>query len=474
MRGATRRAHGGRLSAVLTAAALALAGCTNAISGEPTAATIPLPTATESITQSLLNLGEAGAVHYQGTMESASHEPVTFDLTAAPTGEILGSFTLSSKAATVLVVSKSTYVKAAAEFWATLSGVGNGPGKGAAVADRWVKVPSGLIGIEFADVFLPDVLGQNLARGSDKAGEKVLGDGERVAIGQARTVKVTTGSGTVYVGEQPPHGVVKVEMDSVGRSDTTSVANLVATVSDSAGGAAKFYQDVAAQAATLTAPIDVLTTVQEGTHSFEGCGAASCSIIVQFTNPGKAAVRVSVRGAWQGDNTPLGVCDATAGPVGPGQAGSATCTLSSQEWVQFFERANSVPGNHPYSVEWSTVVLADTPDLAQLNGRAAAKPADAKSTRTEGSHYVYAITYTSQSKIKKVWKYGVVAGKFWRDHAQQQTAICLRSTGSGCAIDLVTATDDAASAQGLAARLVETYLTDHSECPEGQWVGCKR
>ncbi|CRK55727.1 hypothetical protein [Alloactinosynnema sp. L-07] len=444
------------------------------MSGNPVAAAVPPPTATESITQSLINLGESSTVRYQGTLSSASDDAVTFDLTSAQTGEIFGTFTLDGKAATLLVVNKTTYLKAGADFWSTLSGVANNQGKGAAVADRWVKVPTSLIGVEFGDVFTPDVLGQNLAKGSEKAGADPITDGERVKIGELPAIKVTTGGGTVYVTEAVPHGVVKVEMDKVGRSDTTSVKKLVTSVADGSAEVAKFYQDVSAQAAALTAPIDVLTTVQEGTHAFDGCGAASCSIIVQFTNPGKVAVKVSVRGTWQGDNAPLGICDATAGPVAPGAGGSATCTLATREWVSFYQRANSVPGNHPYSVEWSTVVLAEAPDLAQLTARAAAKPADGSAAKAEGSHYVYSIGYSDADHQPKVWKYGVVAGKFWRDHADQQVTTCLRSTGSGCVVTLVTATGDAASAQGLVHQLVEKYKAERKECPIGQWVGCKR
>jgi hypothetical protein len=462
------------LAAALGWAVLVLSGCSTAVSGAPVAAAVPPPTATESITQSLVNLSESSTVRYQGTMTSASDDAVTFDVTAAQTGEIVGSFTLDGKAASVLVINKTTYLKAGADFWATLSGVANSQGKGAAVADRWVKVPTSLIGVEFGDVFTPDVLGQNLSKGSDRAGSEPITAGQRVRVGEVPTVKITTGGGTVYVTESAPHGVVKVEMDRVGRSDTTSAKKLVTTVADGSAEIAKFYQDVSGQAAALTAPIDVLTTVQEGDHKFEACAAASCSIIVQFTNPGKVAVKVSVRGNWQGDNAPLGVCDTTVGPVAPGAAASATCTLATPEWVTFFQKANSVAGNHPYSVEWSTVVLAEAPDLAQVTARAAAKPADSKAAKAEGSHYVYSIGYSDSQHQPKVWKYGVVAGKFWRDHADQQVTTCLRSTGSGCSVTLVTATGDAASAQGLVHQLVETYTAERKECPSGQWVGCKR
>ncbi|GLZ38613.1 hypothetical protein [Actinokineospora sp. NBRC 105648] len=472
MRGAALR--GTRRVRTITLAGVAVlattTGCSNAVIGTATAADISPPTATEAVAQSLVDLGEAGLVRYKGTLTSAGNDPVTYDLAAASTGEIAGSITIEGKAATLLVVERGIYLKAAADFWATLSGVASGANKGTAVADRWVKVPGGLIGVEFADVFTPEVLGQNLSAHLSGKGGKTLADGgERSDVAGAKAIKVDTEDGSVYVTEAAPHGVVKARLDRVGKADPTTVKKLDTTVTDATAESAKFYQDVAAQAAELAAPVDVLTTVQEGTHTFEGCGAASCSIVVQFTNGSKVAVKVSVRGNWVGDNAPLGACDTVTAPVAPGQPGSAKCTVSSPEWVQFYSRANSVPGNHPYSVEWSTVVLADPPDLAPITARSKAVPADAKDHKTEGTHFVYSIVYG-----KKVWKYGVVAGKFWADHADQQLRACLGTTKSVCRVELVTAAGDAVAAEGLLKQLVDSYRTANGDCPSGQWAGCKR
>ncbi|MDQ3578863.1 MAG: hypothetical protein M3443_15000 [Actinomycetota bacterium] len=469
MRLARRRAGTGLLFGIL----LLVTGCAG-VPGTAVPAEIAPPDATESITQSLLDFAESGAVRYQGSMSSASDDKVTFDLTSAQTGEVFGTFTLDGKAGTVLVVNKTIYLKAPADFWATLSGLPNGKGKGAALADRWVKVPAAFLGVEFADVFTPDVLGQHLGKGVEQAGKRPLADGETVDVGAVKAVKVETGGGSVYVTERAPHGVVKVELDRVGSSDTTAVSDFTATVTDGSPDVAKFYQDLAGQAGQLTAPIDVLTTVQDGTHEFGECGTASCSITVRFTNTSKIAVTVSVRGHWLGDNAPLGICDAQAGPVAPGQPGSATCTLASPEWIAFYKRANSVPGNHPYSVEWSTLVITDAPDLTALKARAAATPADPKARETDGDHFVYSINYSDDDHEPRVWKYGAVPSKFWRDHGRAQLGTCLSTTGSLCRVDLVTATKDAAAAHGLVRQLTDTYKTDAGECPSAQWVNCKR
>ncbi|GAA3037524.1 hypothetical protein [Actinokineospora globicatena] len=447
------------------------AACSTSVAGSPVATEIGPPSGAASAVQSLDDLGESGLLRYKGTLTSASGDPVEFDLAAASGGEVSGSLNVNGKAASVLVVERGTYLKAAAEFWATLSGVGNAENKGTAVADRWVKVPGVLIGVELADVFTPESMSQFLVVDTDKAedAELPLAERKRTDLAGAKVFRVPLVKGAAYLAETAPHGVLKIELDSVGQSASTTVKKLSTTVADATGDLAKFYQDVAAAAGQLSAPVDVLNTVQESGHTFEGCDAAKCSIVVSFTNGTKAAVRVSVRGNWQGDSAPLGACEALAGPVAPGQAGSATCTLSSQEWVQFFAKANSVPGNHPYSVEWSTVVLAEAPDLTKVTALSKAAPADAKAKLTEGSHYVFAIGYGG----KKVWKYGVT-GKHWTDRADRQLAVCMGATRSVCRVDLVTATGDAGSAYGLLKQLVDAYRAAGGECPAGQWAGCAR
>ncbi|WP_156893649.1 hypothetical protein [Actinokineospora enzanensis] len=469
MRGAVRRGRPGVRAVITLACAAALvAGCSNEVPGAAVPAPITPPTVSDAALQAARDLAEAGLLRFKGTLTAASGDLVGFDVAAASSGEIAGSMTINDKPTQLLVVGGGIYLKAAAEFWASLSGVANGQNKGTAVADRWVKVPGGLIGMEPADVFTPVALGQSVLVDGDKAADPV-DKAERSDLAGAKVVKVPLARGTAYLADAAPHGLLKVELDSVGKADATKVKQLTGTVADGTADLAKFYQDVAAQAGELTAPVDVLTTVQEGEHTFEGCGAASCTIVVNFTNGGKAAVKVSVRGRWIGDNAPLGNCESQAGPVAPGQPGSAKCTVATPEWVQFFARANSVPGNHPYSVEWSTVVLADAPDLAAVTALAKAAPASAQNKQAEGSHYVYAIVFGQQ-----VFKYGVVAGKFWSDTAGQQLNYCLGATGSVCRVDLVTATGDAASAQGLLKQLVDTYRNAKGQCPPAQWVGCAR
>lgn len=453
---------------------LVATACSNGIAGQPSAAEIPPPSASESVTQSLVDLGEAGAVHYKGSLTSGTDEKVTFDLTAALTGEVFGAITVDGKPASVLVLNKTLYLKGPAEFWTTLSGLGNAEGKGTAIADRWVKWPGVLLGVEFSEVFTPDLISQSLRKDTSKAGSEALANREKSSVGGVEAVEVPVSSGKVFLASKAPHGVVKFELSELGSSDTTKVSELVTDVVDVSANATKFFQDVAAQAAQLNTAVDALTSVEQGAHRFDGCDAADCSLIVEFTNTAKVPVRVHVRANWTGDNAPLGTCEAQVGPIAPGQPGTATCTLATVEWVNFYRTAHSVAGTHPYGAEWSALVLADAPDLGGLNARAAAKPADPKAKKTEGSHYVYEISHAGSDGKEQVWKYGVVGSKYWQDHAKEQLRNCLGTTRSVCSFSLVTASDDAASAHALEKQLVETYRSESGQCPAGQWVSCKR
>jgi hypothetical protein len=448
--------------AVLTTA------CSSEVSGAPNAGKVPPASAAELVSQSLRNLGEAGTVHYQGALRSASGERIGFDLTAATTGEIAGSITLNDAPGTVLVINKALYLNAPAAFWAALRGLGNAESQSAAIADRWVKLPSVLLGIEFSEIFTPDLISQSLAS-EVPSDTGALADGQKSMVGGVEVVSVPVKNGTAFLTTQAPHGIVRLELSRLGNSDTTRVSQLVAEVSDVSTDAAAFYQDIANRAVALDTAVDALTTVEQGPHRFDSCAELSCSLVVEFTNTSKVPVRVEVTANWTGDDAPLGRCQTQAGPVAPGAGASATCTLNSPAWVDFHRVAHTVAGNHPFGAVWTVLVLADAPDLTALAKHAAAKPADPGAKKSDGSHYVYVISYADQ-----VWKYGMVAGRYWQDHAAQQLTTCLAVTRALCFSSLVTAVDEAASGLGLQTQLVQAHRSEKGGCPAGQWVGCPR
>jgi len=474
MRGAPRRRFDGvrgrwTLVALLGSLALVATACSNRVSGTPKPAEIPALTATQSVSQSFLNFGEAGTVHYKGTLTSASDEKITFDLTASMIGEIVGAISVNGSPATILVVNKTLYVKAPAAFWAALRGLGGGEGKGTAIADRWVKLPSVLLGVEFSEIFTPDAISQFLGKDTKAGGDGALSERPKTTESGVETIKVPVESGSAFLAAQPPYGVIKLELSKFGGTDNTRVKDLLVEMADTSTDTGPFYQGLAAQAAELNTAVDALTTVEQGAHRFDACGADSCSLIVEFTNTAKVPVKVHVKADWTGDDSPLGSCETEVGPVAPGQPSSATCVLASPAWADFWRRAHSVVGTHPYGASWAPLVLADPPDLSSITTRATAKAADPNNRKIEGSHYVYTISYAD-----KVWKYGVVGSKYWADHASHQLQTCLAASQAVCTFALVTATDDAGSAYALEKQLVETYRTKQGSCPTGQWVSCKR
>lgn len=449
----------------------AVAGC-GSVAGQPVPIDIPLPSAADAVGQSLANLAEAGAVHYVGTLRTAgSDSPKKVDITVARSGEVLGTVTVADRPATVLVAGRTMYLKGPTEFWTALSGVADT--NGAVVSDRWVRTPTSVLGLDIADVFTPDLLSQQLGRGLDKVGDPTLDKRTASDLGGIATVTADTDTARLTLAQAAPNGLVRFTQPKAGSSDTAMATDLDFTVADASTTQPKLYTDLAAAAAELPNAVDLLTTVKEGSHKFDGCDAAKCSIVVEFTNPAKTAVRVSVRALWKGDDNPIGSCEAQVGPVEPGAASSATCTLTSPEWAQFYKKANSVAGEHGYSAEWSTVVLADAPDLASVTAHATAKPSAVADGRADGSHFVYTISHgTTPGGAPQVWKYGVGAGRYWRDDVAKQVRTCLSVTQVVCTSALVTAAEDLASAHALVTSLVSDSRTANGRCPTGQWVSC--
>jgi hypothetical protein len=243
----------------------------------------------------------------------------------------------------------------------------------------------------------------------------------------------------------------------------------VLDVADASTDVIGFYQSLAKTAKKLNTAVDALIGIEQGQHRFDKCAAASCTLIVDVKNTAKTAVRVHLRANWTGDGAKLGTCQSTVGPVAPGAGGKISCRITSAQWKSFYQKANSVPGTHPYGAQWSALVLADAPDVEDLDKRAAAKPAAADDDKTDGSHAVYAVRAGPN-----VWKYGVVPDRTWREHAKDQLRQCTAGTQSACSVSRVTVADDPVSAQALTAKLVADFATEHKSCPAGQWVACPR
>lgn len=459
----------GRLLAMLAVGVLGLTACTNDVSGSATGVEIGPLTTAEAAAAALTSFAEAAAVRYQGTLKAADGTDVTVDVTATSTSEVFGTVTVGGLGASIVVLDKTLFLKGAPEFWAAMAARFGVTGDGTALGNRWVKLPTVLLGVEFAELFTPDVVSQTAGKATKDADKELTT--KTTKVGAVEAIEVPVDGGTVYLGKDAPHGLAVIALDEIGSAANTKATDMSVTVTDVSTTINKTYTDLAAQAKNeLGTAVDALTTIDQGGNRFDACGAPSCTIAVDISNPSKRPVRVHLKADWTGDNAPLGSCEQVSEPIAPGASGTMSCAITSPEWVSFFQRANSVPGTHPYGAVWTALVLADPPDVASLEERAAAPPADPKATKeaTSGTA-VYEISYG-----EGVWKYGVVPAKYWRDHAKDQLRGCIGTTKSVCTYSLVTTTDNAVSAYGLASELIATYQKDEGKCPAGQWVSCAK
>jgi hypothetical protein len=468
-RGAVARRRG-TLAGLAAGLALVLAGCTSEVAGEPEGVDIGPLTTAEGTTQALVDFAEAAAVRYTGSMVAADGAGLTVDVTGTLTGEVSGNITINALPATVLYVGKTLYLKAATNFWSGMvARFGVTSGDGSALANRWVKLPTSLIGVEFGEIFTPDIVAQTAGKVNESTADLELPHNAKESIAGVDAYAVEVEGGKVYYATAAPHGMLRLELDRLGSAETTAVTDFVVDVADVSPNVVATYQSLAKSANGLGKAVDALTGVQQGAHRFDKCAAASCTLIVDIKNTAKSAVRVHLRANWTGDGAKLGTCESEVGPVNPGAGKKISCRITSQQWKSFFQRANTVPGEHPYGAVWAALVLADPPDTGDLKTWSAAQPAVADDDKTDGSHAVYEISTGGD-----VWKYGVVSNRYWRDHSAEQLRECMASTRSACSTTLVTVADDPVSAHALAAKLVAEHKTEHGSCPAGQWVSCTR
>ncbi len=459
-----------RLVPLLVAAALGLTACTNAVSGAPSGVEFEPLTTAEATGAALTNLAESAAVRYQGSLTASDDAKFTVDVTATSTSEVFGAITVDGVAASIIVLDRALYLKGKPEFWAAMAArFGVSSGDGTALGNRWVKLPTVLLGVEFSDVFTPDIVGQAAGKATKDA------DGElptkATDAGGVSGVEIPVDGGKVYLAEDAPHGVVALALDEVGSAENTKARDVRVAVTDVSPTITKIYNDLAGKAKNeLNTAVDAYTSITQGGNRFDKCAAASCTLVVDITNPSKKAVKVHLKADWTGDNAPLGSCEQTVGPVQPGKSATMSCAIKTQQWADFYRRANSVPGSHPYGAVWTALALADPPDPAPLVERGAAKPADPKAgAEGESGHAVYAISYSD-----KVWKYGVVSARYWRDQAKEQLRSCLGITKAVCMYSLVATAENPVSAHALATQLVAAYKQEQGQCPAGQWVSCPK
>lgn len=466
MNRAIERTSWRRLLVLLPLLALGAAACAEQTNGQAAAVPVPVLSAEQTVQQSLVNLAEAGVVHYHGSLTNPNGKQIDLDVSVTATGEAGGALSVGGQQGSMVVVDGALYVDAPAQFWSLLSG---DPGSEAdAVDSRWVKVPSVTIGVDIGAMLRPAGLAGMLARQVSTSLDDSMSTEPVTTIGGQHAVTVTMDQATVDIASTAPHGVLHVATQTL--SSATNVSLDVADVSASEAGV---YQNLDQQAQQLQMAVDTSVDIEQGTQSWGTCTAASCTVVVTFTNASPVATKVVVAGNWTGDNDPAGTCQIVVGPVGAGATTTAACVNDTQPWTSFFDHAHATPGNHPYEVDWTAEALAAPPDLATLAGEtsAAGTAAPTSPQRTSGAAYVYVIDYQTPAKHTLVWKYGVMDDSRWRSTAAAELPACRSVSHTSCAVDLVVATSSRPSADALVAALV-AKASGPKGCPPGQWVDC--
>jgi hypothetical protein len=456
-----------RFPALLAVLLAGCAGCAHVVGGQPAATPVPVLNAAQTVHQALTDLGEAGVLHYRGSLQNPDGKQIGLDISVTATGEAAGTVTVGGQQGSLVAVSGSLYVDAPGQFWSRLSG---DPGTMAAAVDsRWVRVPAVAIGVDVGSALLPSAFSADLARqvaGSVTGSYAAL---PATMVNGVPAVRVVTGVTDLALAANGTHGVLHVDLPG----DFGTARSVSLDVADVTNSEAGVYQSIDQQARQLNTAVDTNVDIRQGNQNWGTCTASGCSVIVTFTNASAVTTKVVVSGNWKGDNQPVGTCQAIVGPVAPGQSTTASCTDGSAQWTAFYTRAHATAGEHPYEVDWTAEALAAQPNLTTLAAEAAAAttPAIMDPKRTDGVAFVYEIAYQDDAGRTRPWKYGVTQDTSWQAYMNEQLTVCRAATRTSCTASLVTGAGNRPSADALATSLVAKASTG-SGCPPGQWVDC--
>ena len=246
-----------------------------------------------------------------------------------------------------------------------------------------------------------------------------------------------------------------IALDEIGSAENTKAATWRSTVTDVSANINKIYTDLATQAKNeLGTAVDALTTINQGGNRFDACGAPSCTLVVDITNPSKKAVKVHLKADWTGDNAPLGSCEATVGPVPPGASATMSCAITTPAVGELLP-AGQLGARQPPVRRGVDRAGARRPAGRRHAAGARRREARRREERKEGDegHAVYQITYADG-----VWKYGVVARPLLARPREGPAARLPRAAPSrSCTSSLVTTAENPVSAYALATQLVATY-----------------
>ena len=176
--------------------ALVGAGCTALVAGHGSLDPPPAVTASASTDLALLQLAGSGAVHYQGVVSVPGLDGVSVDIQVTSSGAATGAVEYRGRPATMLVVNRTAYLRAAQDYWTTL---GQNKDLARRYANRWVKAPPNAFGVDLGTALAPGALARQLQRGLDQVRGTPFADLPTVTVRGVPAVKVATAEASYFV-----------------------------------------------------------------------------------------------------------------------------------------------------------------------------------------------------------------------------------------------------------------------------------
>jgi hypothetical protein len=341
-------------SALLAAVAmlvLALTGC-SPIEGK----LVTYDSVANHIRAAASALQAAQGVRIHGTVQDSRGENLQIDVRLNGAGDGAGKVRRNGTAGDVMVVDSTTYVRAAAAWWA--------PDSRAMTFDRvWVAVAATTVGLDFAETLRPKALGTIVD--DTFGGLPVEGMPPTTKVNGVPARKITTSAGAFWLSVAKPYQVLRLEGSMLTDEDNRQAAVEVAVLP--AATTAQLSRDV----------VLALPALRTGSYvayrnlRFDGalrstCDAAGCTVTARIRNASAdTPVTAVLNGRVNSGRTVLGRCRSGRAAVAAASATTVRCRIATPAWRSFYAAATAPGAGTPttaYQVSANASAVGPAPD----------------------------------------------------------------------------------------------------------------
>ncbi|RAY15232.1 hypothetical protein DPM19_10995 [Actinomadura craniellae] len=302
------------------------------------------------VSRAVRTLNATPGMNYTGTLSSAGDDmQVRLSMTKGGSGT--GTLTASGRRIDVLVADGATYLRADSAFWRARPGTAATPGD---FAGRWTKAPASALGFDLEDALAPAEIGRRLRPARPAARTE--------NINGVPAFRVPTARGDHYFAAAAPHRLLRI------RSGTLRVD------ADPATDMSAVFPELRDRIRRLSGARDPAVRFQaQGKLQFSNCNNNVSGCTLKMTaaslSPGaEGRVRAVMIGTITVGRRALGTC--TAGKPLTSTTVDLSCTVRSQGWQTWMQRARTTPGTHRYAAQARVVAEAvSAADVAALLAR---------------------------------------------------------------------------------------------------------